>query len=106
MADSERSSTESFLLFLSGAIAGAALTVLLSPELRRKASDRFQTAYSTIRDETTEFLENEREVLAEGAKKLSSEAGALKTAYRAGWNAFREALEKKDEPTDTTRPSS
>lgn len=105
MADSERSSTESVLLFLSGAVAGAALVVLMSPELRRKAGERLQTAYSTIRDETTEFLESEREVLAEGAKRLTTEAGALKTAYRAGWNAFREALEKKDEP-EATRPSS
>ncbi len=97
MPNSERSSTETLLLFISGAVAGAALTLLVSPEVRRKASDRLQHTLAALKEESSEFLENERELLTEGAGRLRSEADSLRAAYHAGWDAFREALRKDGE---------
>ena len=97
MPDSQRHPTESFLLFLAGTLTGAALVILSVPEVRKKTSERLEKTLSTIREETSGFLEEEKENLAETARHLSVDARTLKDAYKAGWNAFRETLARGEE---------
>ncbi|WP_077305142.1 YtxH domain-containing protein [Leptospirillum ferriphilum] len=107
MPDSQRNSTESLLLFLAGAVTGAAFMVLSSPEIRKKTSEKLSRTLSTLREETSEILEEEKAGLTESARHLSEEAKTLREAYRAGWNAFRESLarEEEGEPREGTPPS-
>ena len=103
MPDSQRNSTESFLLFLAGAVTGAAFMVLSSPDVRKRTSERLGRTLATLREETSEFLEKEKAGLTESARHLSEEAKTLKEAYRAGWNAFRETLASEREEEEETR---
>ncbi len=105
MANSDRSATETLLIFVSGAVAGAALTILVSPEIRRKASERLQQALATIKEESSAFLEKERESLSEGAGRIKSEVKTLREAYHAGWDAFQKALKTDGEGEENTPPS-
>lgn len=105
MPNAERSSTESLLLFISGAVAGAALTLLVSPEVRRKTSEQLQSTLKSFKEGTSDFLENEREIVAEGGERLRGEANTLRAAYHAGWDAFRETL-RKDGEAEEAPPSS
>ena len=92
MPDSRRTGSESFLLFLAGAVTGAAFMALSSPSVRKRTSGRLNRTLDTLREETSDFLEEEKAGLTSSARHLSEEAKTLKEAYQAGWNAFKEAL--------------
>ncbi|MCL4460686.1 MAG: YtxH domain-containing protein [Nitrospirae bacterium] len=94
MPDSRRTGSESFLLFLAGAVTGAAFMALSSPSVRKRTSDRLNRTLDTLREETSDFLEEEKAGMDNTSRHLSEEAKTLKEAYRSGWNALKKSLAK------------